>query len=676
MGLLTRVIDAVRPRVTKDVALTPTSPQLVKIFGWSSEGDETLDSPYSQLPIIYAAIRAPAKVLSQTDLKVMRGDREMEKGDPIYSLFKQPNKTQSPFEFKEALGTNLQVAGNAFIVLGEDLVRGIPVEMNALPASYFKPKFAGENEFVGWVMKRGKREVFLPPERVVHISTYNMTDELMGMAPLDVLKMTYKSLWDALLYNKKFFENDGTPPIIYKSANVLPQQYRDSFKKEIIERRRGVKHAHEAQLVEAMDVTTLGFTQKDIQFLELIKQAEGDVLMVFGVTKTQVSKYEDVNYATALSQDKVFISNTCIPMMRQIESEINSQWLNKIGYSVQFDERSNEAMTYLAADEATKVVNLTNAGIVTINEAREMVGLDPVPWGDDEPKPPPAPAFPVAPVPPAPPEPPAPKKPAVEPAPEDEEDVKKKAVEKALFDEVIGKARRTNTWHALNNVVKPIEKRCAAAVKRYFFDAELKARSQVGKALTKAADLDLDALFSDPKLYAILRQYLGQSIVAGADTMGATVNIDDPGIKQFLANRVQFMKGINDNARAGLQEKLDKLLQESMDNSWTEQQRTDAIKEMLSESFSSLKSHARSIARTEVHGAFSEGRWEVCKEIEPSVIEWVSSRDMMVRDTHAELDGQRVKFQSAFSNGCRYPLDPNGSAGEVINCRCTFQTHF
>jgi phage portal protein BeeE len=140
------------------------------------------------------------------------------------------------------------VKGNAFIVLGEDLVRGIPVEMNALPASYFKPKFAGENEFVGWVMKRGKREVFLPPERVVHISTYNMTDELMGMAPLDVLKMTYKSLWDALLYNKKFFENDGTPPIIYKSANVLPQQYRDSFKKEIIERRRGVKHAHEARL--------------------------------------------------------------------------------------------------------------------------------------------------------------------------------------------------------------------------------------------------------------------------------------------------------------------------------------------------------------------------------------------------------------------------------------------
>jgi SPP1 gp7 family putative phage head morphogenesis protein len=396
--------------------------------------------------------------------------------------------------------------------------------------------------------------------------------------------------------------------------------------------------------------------------------------MVFGVTKTQVSKYEDVNYATALSQDKVFISNTCIPMMRQIESEVNSQWLEKIGYSIAFDERSNEAMTYLAADEATKVVNLSGSGIITINEAREMIGLDPVPWGDEIPSANTADILPPSPM---------PVGRATEPEDdedEDDEEVAKDIAEKAAFEEAFAKARRTNTWHALNNLITPIEKRCARAVRKYFFDAERKVLAQVGKSLAgaidKIADPDIESAFSDEKLYYILRQYLGQSIIAGSQTIGGQVNIEDPGIAQYLADRVKYMKGVNDNAKEGLKEKLHKVLQDAMENKLTEEQRTTAIQQMLKEGFGELKSHARSIARTEVHGAFSEGRFEACKETEPSEIEWVSSRDPLVRDSHARLDGKRVKFGEEFSNGCKYPLDPAGGPAEVINCRCNFQTHY
>lgn len=671
MSLLTRIVDAGLRRVVKDVRITPNSPTLAKIFGWSD--NEDLRDPYSQLPIIYAAIRAVGKVISQTRLVVMRGDTEVGENDQVAKLFAAPNKMQSSYEFKESIGANLQIKGNAFIVLDEAEVRGIPVALYGWPARYFTPHYDDNKTWIGWDVKRAGATTFYPPERVVHLSGYNPNDELLGMAPLDVLKMTYKTMWDALVYNKKFFENDGTPPIIYKAENILPEAYRDAFKKEAIERRKGKVHAHEAQLIEGMDVTTLGFTQKDIQFLDLLKRSDEDVLMVFGVTKTQVSKYEDVNYATALSQDKVFISNTCLPMMRQIEAEINSQWLSRIGYRVEFDERSNEAMTYLAADEAQKIVSLSNAGIITVNEAREMIGKEPVPWGDEEPNA----AGPV----------PAQLQPFVGQKPEDKkkpttpEDPEEEKTTKGMMEDAFEKARRTNTWNALNQRIKPVEQRCAKAVRGYFFDIERKVLGAMKKgldgALAKVADPDFDALFNDEKLYHILRTYLGQSIGIGYDTMGVpAVNLDDPGVSAYLGDRVQYMKGINDNAKATLKEKLGEVLQDALENKLTEEQRTEAVRAAIKESFSGLKNHARTIARTEVHGAFAEGRWEACQEIDPKEIEWVSSRDPFVRDSHQNLDGQRVPFKTPFRNGCKYPLDPAGGASEVCNCRCTFQVHF
>jgi hypothetical protein len=57
---------------------------------------------------------------------------------------------------------------------------------------------------------------------------------------------------------------------------------------------------------------------------------------------------------------------------------------------------------------------------------------------------------------------------------------------------------------------------------------------------------------------------------------------------------------------------------------------------------------------------------------------WLSSRDGKVRSFAAgdefdhTNDGEIVPIDDLFSNGLMYPLEPNGEAGNVINCRCTF----
>lgn len=50
--------------------------------------------------------------------------------------------------------------------------------------------------------------------------------------------------------------------------------------------------------------------------------------------------------------------------------------------------------------------------------------------------------------------------------------------------------------------------------------------------------------------------------------------------------------------------------------------------------------------------------------------EWSATLDGRTRDSHRQLDGERVGIMEKFSNGLIEPGDPSGEASEVWNCRC------
>lgn len=80
-------------------------------------------------------------------------------------------------------------------------------------------------------------------------------------------------------------------------------------------------------------------------------------------------------------------------------------------------------------------------------------------------------------------------------------------------------------------------------------------------------------------------------------------------------------------------------------------------------------------ARTAVTGAQNAGRMDSYFAAEKMGIkcrkEWMATLDGRTRHSHAMLDGEIVDNDKKFSNGCRYPGDPNGPPSEIYNCRCT-----
>lgn len=80
-------------------------------------------------------------------------------------------------------------------------------------------------------------------------------------------------------------------------------------------------------------------------------------------------------------------------------------------------------------------------------------------------------------------------------------------------------------------------------------------------------------------------------------------------------------------------------------------------------------------ARTAITGAQNAGRMDSYYAAKKMGIrlkkEWLATLDGRTRHSHAMLDGEQVDTDKKFSNGCRFPGDPQGRPQEIYNCRCT-----
>lgn len=81
---------------------------------------------------------------------------------------------------------------------------------------------------------------------------------------------------------------------------------------------------------------------------------------------------------------------------------------------------------------------------------------------------------------------------------------------------------------------------------------------------------------------------------------------------------------------------------------------------------------AEQIARTSGGGGFTTGRHKSFKDADIRAKIWRSVLSgKSRRQAHISMHGEEVKMDEIFSNGLRYPRDPESSdAGQIINCEC------
>ena len=104
--------------------------------------------------------------------------------------------------------------------------------------------------------------------------------------------------------------------------------------------------------------------------------------------------------------------------------------------------------------------------------------------------------------------------------------------------------------------------------------------------------------------------------------------------------------------------------------------REDMAAEILQEYEIDCKSRARLIADQETAMCLEQGHFDMMKASGAKWKVWHHRAQKNPRDgrnkgpNHVAMEGERVPIDGVFSNGLRFPCDPTGPAKETIKCRC------
>ena len=163
---------------------------------------------------------------------------------------------------------------------------------------------------------------------------------------------------------------------------------------------------------------------------------------------------------------------------------------------------------------------------------------------------------------------------------------------------------------------------------------------------------------------------LANSIDAGAK-YGATAIGLEAGVETLRAGAASDLLNSRLNRITGIPDTIRRNISSQISEGFRTGESLQQIEQRIKNVYTFTGNRAKTIARTETAGVINEAAHTVFADNGVAGKRWITAGDDKVRETHvgAAADGV-IPIDQNFSNGLAYPGDPNGSAGEVINCRC------
>jgi SPP1 gp7 family putative phage head morphogenesis protein len=163
-------------------------------------------------------------------------------------------------------------------------------------------------------------------------------------------------------------------------------------------------------------------------------------------------------------------------------------------------------------------------------------------------------------------------------------------------------------------------------------------------------------------LYVEVGQAAGQALLVELGATPELFNLPDTPALAALEQKLIKVVGINDTVREHLRQTLIQGLGKL--------ETTSELMNRVRQVYTFAQNRALTIARTETGQAMGVARDAAMEMLTVAKHRWVTAGDEEVRVTHQGLNGLVVVRGQQFPNGCRFPCDPYGAAGEIINCRC------
>ena len=306
---------------------------------------------------------------------------------PVQVLLDRANRWTTRGQLWTAIETNLCLWGSAFLALEPDDEGR--AEIWVLRSDRMKVIPDKERHIRGYVYVGANGAVPYTADEIVWLRYYNPLDDFSGLSPIAPLRLSIDMGMDALKFNRSFYQNSARPDLILTTETNLSEQEVTDFYQRWESRYQGPANAHRPAIASFIkDVKPIGFSQREMEFVQGLRWSLEDVSRIYGVPLPLLSDYQRATFTNIKTAEQLFWRNTMIPEMRFIEEQLDHKLLHQLGYPeivLRFETSNIEALRQDEDSLVNRQSMLLDRGVLTINEVRRSQNLPDVPWGDGPP---------------------------------------------------------------------------------------------------------------------------------------------------------------------------------------------------------------------------------------------------------------------------------------------------
>ena len=389
MSILEKFIQIIKPN-KEDINTRGISVIGDAIFSSYTEGNLSAESAV-RISTVYSCIRVRAESIAALPMRLYQiapdGSKTLAYNQPIYRLLhSEPNSWMTAAEFWELCCWCLDVYGNFYAYIVR--VAGTPTEIIPLSNGSVSCEYITGTNTPQYIitLKSGDgkiRQVVCGEKDVLHIRL-NAPDGLHGISPIgQVNRLMYNANATESLAGKVYQSGAITSGVLC-AENKLDREthkiIRDTFYNEYV----GTANAGKPMILDGgLKYNQFKISLVDAQFIDSRKYDRDEICGVFRIPPHLVGNLDHATFSNIEQQNLQFINYSLAPYLRRIEQRVNKQIIpEKMRKSFRFKFDLGSLLRGDSNSQVNYVKSLLDSGIITINDALNILGMNTCSGGD------------------------------------------------------------------------------------------------------------------------------------------------------------------------------------------------------------------------------------------------------------------------------------------------------
>lgn len=608
---------------------------------------------YQGNPYVFACIREIAMACSGIPWLVYKEKRgkytQVERNDPLQKLLTRPNPWQGWGSFMETSVTYQYLHGNCYVEAVSANNR-VPKELYSLRPDRIKIVPGDSvNPIKAYNYTIGGSEIPFTPEEILHIKFINPLDDWYGMPPLLAGAKSVDTDNQGRTWNMSLLSNSARPPgVLEIEENVRPEN-RTQLREEFEEQYAGAKRAGRPLLLEGgAKWKNTGLSPTDMDWVAGSAKTAREISTVLNVPPELIGDSANRTYSNYKEARLAFYTETVLPYMDFWKDELNN-WLSpKFGkeYYVAYDKNNIEALHEERQVVWDRAYRGFTTGLLTQNEARQLVGHNSVRGGDTF-------FMPMNIIP-------------------------SMAYEEKSFN-INTENQKTNYWKYIDRSRQGWIKKIRELAGKLFIEEKENVLEHIqrgGKTPEDVIKKEDWLKFYETLYLTIGEEYAKRTLENFNQPKMLVKQAEEEWGSDYILRWLKHeagkkIKHITETTLDSIRE----ILTRGEKEGWGIAEYVKEIDNLYLENIIPHRSEV--IARTEVISASNMGSYAGAHSLGyPMEKTWISTRDARTRDDHTEADGQTVDIDEPFEVGGEQLIFPGdtslgASAENTIHCRCT-----